>query len=157
MSLLLQSEQCLTKKGQTTSYIQWCITPNPLPPQNETMMSMTKNYVTPRLVLSCDVHSGVRVLSMKLDQGFSLMVHKYQVELCSRLMWVEMPSQVDMTSRCKTKYEKVCVWWVCEAKDEGSWLWEAMMKALNGTTQRFPVWFWRLCCDCGRSQVYRTS
>jgi len=32
------------------------------------------------------VRFGVQVLSVKLDQGFSLVVHKYQVEQHSRLM-----------------------------------------------------------------------
>ncbi len=42
--------------------------------------------VTPQLALSRDMHSGVQVLSVKPDQGFSLVVHKYQVEQRSRLM-----------------------------------------------------------------------
>jgi len=43
--------------------------------------------VTPRLALSCDMHSRFLVLHrVKLYQGFSLGMHKYQVELRSRLM-----------------------------------------------------------------------
>ncbi len=48
-----------------------------------TMSSLT---IMPRLALSCDVRSGVQVLGVKLDQGFSLVMHKYQVEPRSRLM-----------------------------------------------------------------------
>ncbi len=41
--------------------------------------------VTPRLALSCDVHSDL-LRRVRLYQGLSLVMHKYQVEPCSRLV-----------------------------------------------------------------------
>ncbi len=103
--------------------------------------------VMPQLALSCDMRS---VLGAKPYQGFSSVMHKCQVELHSRLMWEECQVEPMLkTSGGKTNWRSTSGW-VCEAKDEGPRCWE-MMKVLSGTTQEFPVWFWRLCRDCGRS------
>src|SRR6266702_4202278 len=42
--------------------------------------------VTPRLALSCDVRSEVCLRRVKPYQGFSMVMHRYQVEPCSRLV-----------------------------------------------------------------------
>ena len=111
--------------------------------------------VMPWLALSCDVHSGVLVLGVKPGQGFSLVMHKYQVKQCSRLMWVEMLSWVDTTSGCKTKYEgphsvgyvrqkiKACI--VERQK------WKPLMEQPKGSLV-LETMSW-----IGRSQVYCTS
>ncbi len=112
--------------------------------------------VTPRLALSCDMRSW-----SKFFVEWSRI--RASVRWCTSIKssltqdWCEWKCQVvDTTSGCETK-SKVRVWLGMWGKYEGPQLWEAEdEKPSFGTTQEFPMW-WRLCHDCGRSQVYRTS
>ncbi len=85
---------------------------------------------------------------VKPYQGFSSVMHKYQVEPRSRLMWVEMPSRLLRLAGVRQSWRSASGW-VCKAKYEGPRRWEAKMKALLWNNPRVPYlvetmsWLWK--------------
>jgi len=114
----------------------------------------------------CNATTGVIVrcafwgsdLSVKPGQGSSSVMHKYQVEQRSRLMWVEMPSQVDTTSRCETKYKGPCSVGYARQKMKARDQWEAIDESPPLEQPKSSlVLVLETMSWIGRSQVYHTS